>query len=447
MTVPRSACDKMRSDLPTGPSGVLRSTWGVIRNPKGLFEKCIAEHGDPFLMTAMNGSVVVTGDPALVEQIFRAPPDTFGVFATKAMTPILGAGSLLLMEGSSHRAARKQIAPPFHGACMRRYGDAMQATAEAVFSRMEPGTTFTGIQVGTEISLDVILKTILGADSKPVLERFRDATRKVLGRSWPILFFSPATQVGFLGMSPMDRLRKAQAELREQLREELMRRGDEIHQRDDILSILARPGDDGQGPDFETLADSVGTLMFAGHETTAVSIAWALYHLLQNPDLLHRLREELDAVDGRAETYATLPLLKAIVQETLRLNPIVTEVLRVARKPFQLGEIEIPIGYSVAAASCLTHYRPEIYPDANAFDPDRFLQRTYSPAEYYPFGGGNRRCIGAAFATYELAIVLGTVLRAYELQLLEDTEVVPKRRNITMGPSTGVRLRFVGRRG
>lgn len=436
----------MVSEFPTGPNGVLRSTWGVIRNPKGLFEKSIAVHGDPFLLTAMNGSVVVTGNPSLVEQIFRAPPDTFGVFATKAMTPILGAGSLLLMEGPPHRAARKETAPPFHGQCMRRYGDAMQATAESVFSCIKPGTTFTGLQVGTEISLDVILKTILGADSKPLLDQFRTSTRKVLGRSWPILFFSPTTQFKFLGISPMDRLRQAQQELRDQLREELAKRGDDIQQRDDILSILARPGEDGQPPEFEYLADSVGTLMFAGHETTAVSIAWALYHLHRHPEWLNRLREELDASDANAETYTTLPLLKAIVQETLRLNPIVTEVLRVARKPFQLGDIDIPVGMSVAAASCLTHYRPDIYQNPNKFHPDRFLEHSYAPSEYYPFGGGIRRCIGAAFATYELAIVLGTILSRYDLELCERKEVVPKRRNITMGPSTGVRLRLIGHR-
>ena len=434
------------TSLPDGPPGKLRSTWRVIRNPKDLFAKSVKRYGDPFLLTAMNGPVLVTGKPDFVEQIFRAPPETFNVFARDAMIPILGSGSLLLMEGTKHRAERKRVAPPLHGNCMRTYGQAMQSTAEAVISQIEVGTAFTGLQIGTDISLDVILKTILGADTDRLLGEFRTLTRKVLSRSWPILFFSPKTQLRFLGFSPMDRLRSAQRQLREQLRIELDRRGDQINHRDDLLSILARPTEDSPAPDFEELADSVGTLMFAGHETTAVSIAWALYHLHRHPAWLNRLREELDASDQRAETYAAMPLLKAIVQETLRLNPIVTEVLRIVREPFRLGSYDVPVGHGVAAASCLTHYDPEIYDAPDEFNPGRFLDRTYTPSQYYPFGGGVRRCVGAAFATYELAIVLGTILHSHEFELLDQQEVLPARRNITMGPSTGVRLRILRRR-
>ncbi|TWT92963.1 cytochrome P450 [Neorhodopirellula pilleata] len=432
--------------LPPGPDGVVRSTWGIIRDPRGFFEKSVSRYGDPFLMRAMNGPVVVTGKPVFVEQIFRASPDTFSVFARDALIPLLGAGSLLLMEGTRHRAERKRIAPPLHGSCMRTYGNEMQETAQNAIAHYESGANFTGLQIGTDISLNVILKTILGADTAPLLSEFRHLTRKVLSRSWPILFFSPKTQFGFWGLSPLDRLRSAQEQLREKLRAELNRRGDQINHRDDLLSILARSTDDAPAPDFEDLADSIGTLMFAGHETTAVSIAWAFYHLLRHPVWLNRLREELDASDQQAETYAAMPLLKAIVQETLRLNPIVTEVLRIVREPFELGGYDIPVGHGVAAASCLTHYDADIYESPNEFNPQRFLDRTYTPSEYYPFGGGNRRCVGAAFATYELAVVLGTILHSHELELLDQREVVPVRRNITMGPSTGVRLRVRKRR-
>ncbi|WP_442510411.1 cytochrome P450 [Novipirellula sp. SH528] len=433
-------------DLPNGPKGKFRSTLAVVRNPREFFVRSVSSYGDPFLLSAMNGPVVVTGKPEYVEQVFRAPPDTFRVFAREAMLPLLGAGSLLMMEGSQHRAERKRVAPPFHGSCMKAYGRAMQSTAQTAINRREEGETFTGVQIGTEISLDVILQTILGADTGPLLAEFRKLTREVLSRSWPILFFSPKTQFRFFGFSPIDRLKHAQQKLRDQLRIELDRRGDQINERDDILSILARPTEESPAPDFEDLADSVGTLMFAGHETTSVSIAWALYHLHRHPVWLHRLRDELDASDQQPDTYATMPLLKAVVQETLRLNPIVTEVLRVVQSPFQLGAYDIPIGHAVAAASCLTHYDPDIYEAPNDFNPERFLDQTYTPSQYYPFGGGTRRCVGAAFASYELAIVLGTILQSHELDLLDQKEVVPVRRNITMGPSTGVRLRVRSRR-
>lgn len=432
--------------LPDGPRGKYQSTLGVIRDPRNFFAKSISKYGDPFLFCAMNGPVLVTGKSEYVEQIFRAPPDTFGVFARDSLIPLLGAGSLLLMEGPPHREQRKRTAPPLNGGCMRAYGQAMQDTAQLAINRRESGVAFTGLQLGTEVSLDVILQTILGADSEHLLSELRKSTRKALARAWPILFFSPKTQFRFLGLSPMDRLRRAQQQLREQLRIELDRRGDQINVRNDMLSILARPTEDSQVPDFDELADSVGTLMFAGHETTAVSIAWAIYHLHRHPGWLNRLRDELDASDGRADTYATMPLLKAIIQETLRLNPIVTEVLRTVREPFQLGSYDIPLGYAVAAASCVTHYDPEIYEDPESFNPQRFLDHSFTPTQYYPFGGGGRRCVGASFATYELAIVLGTILRSHELELLDQKEVVPVRRNITMGPSSGVRLRVRSRR-
>lgn len=432
--------------FPPGPTNRYRSTWKILRNPRAFLSESAESYGDPFFMTAMNGPVWVTGKPECVEQIFRAPPDTFGVFARESMLPLLGAGSLLLMEGTKHRAERKRVAPPFHGDRMKAYGRAMQQTTCRVIAQQEHGKPFTGLKLGTDISLDVILRTILGADTESLLDDFRVSTRKVLSRSWPILFFSPKTQVPFLGLSPMDRLRVAQQRLRKQLRDELDRRGDDVNHRDDILSILARPTEELPSPDFEELADSVGTLMFAGHETTAVSIAWALYHLHRHPDWLARLREELDAGDQQAETYAAMPLLKAIVQETLRLNPIVPEALRIVQKPFKLAGYDVPIGHGVAAASCLTHYDPDVFDDPESFNPERFLDHHFTPSQYYPFGGGNRRCVGAAFASYELAIALGTILQSHELELLDRDEVVPARRNITMGPSTGVRLRVRCRR-
>ena len=435
------------SSLPKGPNGKFRSTLGVLRNPRAFLSHGVQTYGDPFLLTAMNGPVLVTGKPEYVEQVFRAPPDTFSVFARDAMIPLLGSGSLLMMEGSAHRCERKRVAPPLHGDRMKAYGRAMQIIAREAIAHYEGGKQFTGLQIGTDISLDVILQTILGADTERLIQDFRKSTRLVLSRSWPILFFSPKTQLSFLGLSPLDRLRVAQQRLREQLRSELDRRGDLINEREDILSILARSTDETPAPDFEQLADSVGTLMFAGHETTAVSIAWAIYHLHRNPIWLARLREELDASDGQPDTYAALPLLKACVQETLRLNPIVTEVLRIVKEPFQLAGVDVPVGHGIAAASCLTHYDPELFIQPARFNPERFIERTYSPSEYYPFGGGNRRCVGAAFASYKMAIVLGTILQSHELELLDRSKVVPKRRNITMGPSTGVRLRVTGHRG
>ena len=141
---------------------------------------------------------------------------------------------------------------------------------------------------------------------------------------------------------------------------------------------------------------------------------------------------------------AQVPYLKAVVQETLRMNPIVTEVIRVLKQPLTLGSYQIPSGYGVALAAAIAHYNAETYPEPDRFRPERFLERSFSPFEYMPFGGGSRRCIGAAFAGFEMAIVLGTLLKRFEFQLLETEPVVPVRRNVTLGPSTGVRMKCLG---
>ena len=141
---------------------------------------------------------------------------------------------------------------------------------------------------------------------------------------------------------------------------------------------------------------------------------------------------------------AQVPYLKAVVQETLRLNPIVTEVIRVLKQPLTLGSYQIPAGYGVAPAAAIAHYNAETYPEPDRFRPERFLERSFSPFEYMPFGGGSRRCIGAAFAGFEMAIVLGTLLKRFEFKLLETEPVVPVRRNVTLGPSTGVRMKCLG---
>ncbi len=216
---------------------------------------------------------------------------------------------------------------------------------------------------------------------------------------------------------------------------------------DDIFSLLANAHyEDGSPITPEHLRDQLFTFLFAGHETTAIALAWALYHIHRNPEVLTRLHQELDqAPDDSPATLVSLPYLKAVVQETLRLYPIVTEVLRLLKEPMELGEYRVPAGHAVAAAAVLAHYQPDVYPEPELFKPERFLQRSFSPFEYMPFGGGHRRCVGAAFSTYEMQIVLGTICKRYRMEAVDES-VVPVRRNVTMGPSTGINLRMLGRR-
>jgi cytochrome P450 len=246
------------------------------------------------------------------------------------------------------------------------------------------------------------------------------------------------------GLSPWDRFEKSQNELRATLLQEIEKRDGSLEGRADILSLLIESRyEDGSKMDIEHLLDELGTFLFAGHETSAIAMAWAVYYLLNDTEAREKLVAELDAnADKEPAEIARLPWLNAVVNESLRLNPIVGDVLRVLKEPMDLGEYRIPAGFAVAPQITLAHYNEAVFPNPERFDPSRFIDRRYSPAEYLPFGGGVRRCAGAAFALHEMAIVLATLFSKYELELQEAKPVVAKRRNVTIGPSTGIRVRI-----
>ncbi len=352
---------------------------------------------------------------------------------------------MLLLAGAEHRRERKLVMPMFHGDRMRAYAAIMQQAAVDFIEAQPSGKPFNMLDVTTQISLRVIVRAIFGGeDAEPIRELTR-LSEETIRRTAPILLFSTHSHFRFLGLSPWDRFTKAQRALQSAFDAEVQRRRDVPRQREDILTMLLQSQyDDGTEIDLTHARDELGTFLFAGHETSAIAMAWAMYHLHTNPQALSTLRHELSELNDPAPAeLAQLPYLKAVVQETLRLNPVVTEVLRVLKEPMELDGYLLPAGTAVAPAAILAHYNEATFHDADAFQPERFLDRSYSSAEYFPFGGGHRRCAGAAFASYEMAIVLGTILSRYEFELLESKPVVPIRRNVTMGPSSGIRVRKV----
>ena len=211
-----------------------------------------------------------------------------------------------------------------------------------------------------------------------------DASLRMVAAAHLLLFFSKKTHISFLGLSPIDRGNSANANLIalfELAIEARQRNGDN---RQDILALFCQAKyEDGQTISREHIYSELMTFLFAGHETTALSMAWAIYHLHRNPASLTRLREELDALpDEQPETLAAAPYLKAVVQETLRIHPIVTETLRKLTQAMDLGEFTVPAGMAVASATVLAHYNADVYPEPDTFRPERFLERSYLPFEY-----------------------------------------------------------------
>lgn len=429
--------------LPPGPKGSWSPTLKFIRSPRQMLEKWRAEFGDPFFLHALNGPIVLTGREDLIREIFGTDPDLFDQFAIQTILPVMGSGSIFSMVGSQHRRERKLVMPMFHGDRMRSYGRNMcDLTAEKTRRSLSSGRSET-LPLMTDISFGVIVQNIIGGTEQNELDALVAASRKVIETIRPTLLFTRKTHISFLGLTPWDRFCRAKNELYAQIDRIIDGRQSSSQQHDDILSLLCQATyEDGQPMSREHIRDELLTFLFAGHETTALSMTWAMYHLHRYPEVLERLRAELDQCGEDPADLASCEYLKACVQETLRIHPIVTEVVRKLKQPLQLAEFTIPAGYAVSPVTVLAHYNPDVYPDPERFNPDRFIGKSYSPFVYMPFGGGHRRCVGAAFASYEMSMVIGTLIRQFKFELIEEKEVVPVRKNVTMAPSSNVPLRI-----
>lgn len=447
-SLPSTPSTALQSRLPPGPRGSWRPTLQLIRNPRAAMERWVKDFGDPFLLNALNGPVVVTGREDLIRTIHGQDPNIYSPFATGTIAPLIGSGSMLILEGDPHRRERRLVMPMFHGDRMKAYGLSMQQSALEQLEQFRARGQFDTLELMTAISLEVIVRTIFGGNNRELTNKLMEASRSLVANSHPLLFFSKKAHFSLLGFSPWDRYVRAKQTLLKLLDEVVTSRQQGPEESDDILALLCSATyEDGEKITRDHLFAELITFLFAGHETTALSLTWAIYHLHSNKDCLARLRDELDSLpDNSPVSLSGAAYLKAAVQETLRIHPIVTETLRKLKAPLQLGEYVIPVGTAVAPATVLAHHNPSTYPEPESYRPERFIERSYSPFEYMPFGGGHRRCIGAAFATYEMAIVLGTLLKRFEWELVDSQPVIPKRRSVTIGPSTGVPIRVLGSR-
>jgi len=436
--------------LPPGSTATLRNTYGFAVRPYETMRAMRARYGDPFSASALNGKLVLTAEPELIREVFaNQDGELFGVFATDATTPLLGTHSLLTMFGEPHRRERKLLQPPFHGERMRSYGTTMIEAARHAFAGIEPGQPFVAIERTTDISLEAIVRAVFGVEERARVEQWRQSIRATLEAAKPMFLFSKATQRAPLGLGPWAKYLRASGRSDRLLYEQIERTRQNAAGREDILSLmLGARYEDGGAMSDQHIRDELRTLLIAGHETTSITLAWALYAVHRHDSVKTDLLAELDAAgpDPAPQELAKLPYLNAVIDETLRRFPIIDSVFRVLRKPWSFGGYELPAGMAIGVAILLVHRREDLYPEPDAFRPERFLRGRPKPHEYLPFGGGNRRCIGAAFSHYESCLALATVLREFELELQEPDEVGVARRNVTLEPKSGVRMRMRGPR-
>jgi cytochrome P450 len=383
---------------------------------------------------AIAGELIHVADRELIEQMFRWKPAQYNVGEPRQiMEPVTGPSSILLLDGQRHMRMRKLMLPPFHGEAIAHYAELIEEITEREIGRWRPGDTIRTRTVAQAITMEVIIRAVFGitdpervAELKGVLPRLSainpvlalEAARRDLGR-----------------LSPWGRFVRDRDRADRMLYEEIGRRRREADAgaapRDILGLLLAARDEDGEPLTDAELRDELITLLLAGHETTASSIGWAFERLLRTPHALERLTAEAKA--GEASDY-----MDAVIKETLRLRPVVSEVFRAPTEPTELGGYLIEPGAQVAASILLVQYDPELYPpDPLAFRPERFLDGAPEPYTWIPFGGGVRRCLGAAFAQLEMKVVIATILSRARLRAPRARDEKARFRGVTLLPGRG----------
>jgi cytochrome P450 family 110 len=433
--------------LPPGPRGTLWPTVVFARDPFGTVLKYARRYGDPFTLKLPPGPLVLTGTPEGIQEIFTAPPHTFASYSAPFLAPLVGEHSVLLSDGAAHKRERTLLMPPFHGARLQTYGRLIQEVALRHAAAWQPGQTLRMHAVMQALSMEIILAVVFGVHAP---ERMRVLERTVITyfqAFTPLLVYGLPLRRNFGGFGPWSRFKAVAARLEQLLDGEIRAGRRNGGAGETVLSLLlAARDDDGEAMRDAEVRDELKTLLIGGHETVAVALAWAFHWLHRRPEVMERLRAELRLLNRPppAGELAQLPYLNAVCSEALRLYPVVPAVSRRLRRPFTLRGYPLPAGVAVGAAIPLAHCNPERYPDPLGFRPERFLEHTYTPFEYLPFGGGARRCVGAAFAAYEMKVVLGSILAHHRFEPANDTPALPVPRTFTLGPKGGVPLVYHG---
>jgi cytochrome P450 family 135 len=382
---------------------------------------------------AIAGEVFHIADRELVEQVFKWKPAEYNVGEPRqVMEPVTGPSSILLLDGGRHMRMRKLMLPPFHGEAIAHYGELIEQITNREIDDWRPGEVIRTRTVAQTITMEVIIRTVFGiADPDRIAELKRLLPR--LSSINPILAFELVRKD--LGpLSPWGRFIRDRDRVDEMLYEEIehRRRDPDRDTSNDILTLLLSARDeDGNPLTDQELRDELITILLAGHETTATSIGWAFERLLRTPYALERLTAEAKA--GESSDY-----LEAVIKETLRVRPVVTEVFRAPNERTELGGYLFEPGTQLAASILLVQYDPELYPpDPHAFRPERFLEGAPEPYTWIPFGGGVRRCLGAAFAQLEMRVVISALVRRTRLRSPRLKSEKARFRGVTVLPSRG----------
>lgn len=430
----------------------IRQINGILR-PLESMEQRSRKYGDFYQVTFKNSPpTIVTSNPRAIEDILTASPDKFDVGrSNKMLNFLVGDNSLLLLDGKEHRNRRRLLMPPFHGEALDKCSEQIIDITNKACDRLDTNKPFKVRPLTQEITMRVILSVVFGIGSGERYDRLRELLTTLLETfNTPInssLIFFTFLRQDWGKFSPWGRFLLLQAEIRASIYAEIKERRELLAlgklDSKDILSLLLLAKDEtGAGMTDEELHDELITLLFAGHETTASALAWIFYWIHYLPEVKSKLRFELDTWDrSNSQEIGNLAYLNAVISETLRIYPIAASTsARILTKPVTIMNHDLKPETWLMISIYALHHREDLYPNSKRFDPQRFLDRTYSNYEYLPFGGGNRRCIGSALAMLEMKLVTATILSRLELELVNNRPMLPVRRGLTLAPPSSFKM-------
>jgi cytochrome P450 len=431
------------------PLGLLRAVSAGV-NPVGFFRRH-ASQTSPFTLAFPGlGQVLFFGTKEGARDVLTMTSAQSTAPLPNPIEPVVGTGSLILISGDHHRRERGLLTPAFGGDRVKNYADVIAAATSEEISSLRPGQPVAVRQLAVAIALHVAIRVVFSVSDPSRREEYTSAIQALMRANTAPLMLVPALRRSLCGRGPWARLLRLRDQLDGLLSDDMKARAGTGLLAGDMLDMLMSATDEqGERRSEQEMHDQLRTLLAAGHETSATALTWALYHIFQDDSVRARLEAEISGCETPLD-IAGLPYLGAVIRETLRMHPPVPIVLRRLTTPLAVGGVSCEAGDIVGVGLYSLHFNPSIWPDPDRFDPDRFIGRKHSPFEYAPFGGGYRRCLGAAFAVNELAVAIGTILKSIELRMPARERSRPPPRSVARGiavtPHREIKLEVTERR-
>ena len=431
---------------PSSPLQKIVNGLMISLNPEKFFRQKLQTGEDEFFlsMPGLNQVLMATSAKGAAE-IFAAPTSALTSSLPSPLQPLLGSSSLILLQGGAHTNERKMIKPAFQGACLRSYVSLIHNAVINTINHHNFPATLSVQTFMQQITLDVIIEVVFGVTNNERKSQYQGAIRNLLRTYTPPLMLFPFTRTKMLGLGPWDRFLKARSILNTLIFEDIEQAKNQAHTGEDLLSTFVNLQDEnGKHLSNVHIRDELTTLLAAGHETTANSLAWAIYLVATHPTAETTLTAEIMAlpVDASIEQIMKLPYLDAVIKEVLRIHPVVPLVMRSVVSDQTLMGYQLKAGTYAGIATYSLHMNPNIWDQPDKFQPERFLENDYNTNEYVPFGGGAKKCLGYGFALFEMKSVLFKLYRKTTIRLQSGGNITASIQGITLGPKQKIVATF-----